>query len=313
MCSDQRGADFMLVAIRSLFSSHKNEALELHILTDGFTKRTIRELNDLESTWGKSISIHKIDASGFARFPEINNASGRITRGMYYRFMLPDILKEKERVIYIDTDVIVVDILRPIWETPMDSDDWLAASAGSLSTQRDAANRLSTSFDDLYINSGVLLMNLDAFRREEISRRCVDWLTANLQRASLADQDALNCVCRGRIMRLHPRYNLGSTITPELYPERFREEFTEAVETPAIIHFAGPKPWVKQYGWQQVEGHGWKQWEEYRTMQPAIKVWKRRKLKKEVEQYLKYGFLTAPLYRVWANLHRKKTLNLHIQ
>ena len=58
---------------------------------------------------------------------------------------------------------------------------------------------------DAYVNTGVLVMNLELFRSEPV----LDRLLAVVLEASkwLCDQDALNFVCKGRIAPLDPRWN----------------------------------------------------------------------------------------------------------
>ena len=41
-----------------------------------------------------------------------------------------------------------------------------------------------------YINSGVLLLNLDYWREHDIEARCIRWLEGNRERATMPDQDA---------------------------------------------------------------------------------------------------------------------------
>ena len=54
----------------------------------------------------------------------------------------------------------------------------------------------------------MLLINLQAWRSDDVTRRIVDWLSTNPERIGLADQDAINaCLC-DRVTSLPDCWNL---------------------------------------------------------------------------------------------------------
>jgi hypothetical protein len=89
----------------------------------------------------------------------------------------------------------------------------------------------------VYFNSGVLLINLDAWWKNDIAGRIVDWLAANPEKIGLADQDAINaCLC-GAITPLADCWNLQIGIdSGPLPPARLGEA--------VLLHYDGAhKPW----------------------------------------------------------------------
>jgi lipopolysaccharide biosynthesis glycosyltransferase len=171
-----------------------------------------------------------------------------ISSAMWYRVLLPELLPDLTKVLYLDADTIAVDSLAPLWETELD-DHLLGAVTNVF--QADHLGRpaeLGLAGPEVYFNSGVLLMNLDAMRLEQSTERVRTYALANRGRLEWPDQDALNVVLGDRRLALAPRWNLMSSTmifpwAPDVYGEA---AFEEAVTNPAIRHFEGPsfaKPW----------------------------------------------------------------------
>ena len=92
----------------------------------------------------------------------------------WYRIFLPELLPDVDRVLYLDGDLIALESLAPLWSTNL-GDNYLGAVTNVF--QSDHLNRpheLGLSEPSSYFNSGVLLMDLAAMRRdgctEEVTR-----------------------------------------------------------------------------------------------------------------------------------------------
>src|SRR3954451_4906904 len=71
---------------------------------------------------GGSIGFHQIADDDVAGLP----VSGRFTRAMWYRSLLPELLRDVPRALYLDADTLAVDSLAPLWGTDLDG-FWLGA------------------------------------------------------------------------------------------------------------------------------------------------------------------------------------------
>jgi lipopolysaccharide biosynthesis glycosyltransferase len=171
---------------------------------------------------------------------------GGFTRAMWYRLLLPDLLEGVDRVLYLDVDTIVTAPLEPLWRTRLE-DAYVAAVTNVFEpwyAHRPA--ELGLAGPEAYFNSGVLLMNLSAMRRDA----CVPALRDAIAGRDLLwpDQDALNLGLGHRRVPLHPRWNaMNSVMLFDHAAEVFgAEAVDEARRSPAIRHFEGPsinKPW----------------------------------------------------------------------
>lgn len=177
-----------------------------------------------------------------------------ISAGTYLRLALPGLLPETDKILYMDVDVLVRESLAPLWETPMERVT-LAAVKGAVNlsdkwewnSDRPYWHLLSGTKGG-YINAGVTLLNLAEIRERGLAAR---WHELTGERFYYQDQDILNITCQGAIAYLPPKYNrlayledkdFGQFVTEGIYT---REEEREALQSPAIIHYAGDKPWKR--------------------------------------------------------------------
>ena len=171
---------------------------------------------------------------------------GYFPRAVWLRIFLPELIPDTDRVLYLDSDLIVTDNLRPLWDIDLDGRLLGAVTNPLYPFMPDHYARVGLSDPADYFNSGVLLMNLARMRAEETADELRRYAIAHPAN-DYPDQDALNVVCRDRWLKLHPRWNVQTTIfdlsPPQLpFPDGM---VAEALDSPAVVHFIGPfKPWT---------------------------------------------------------------------
>ncbi len=177
-----------------------------------------------------------------------------ISAGTYLRLALPTLLPEIDRVLYLDADVLVKDSLLPLWRTPLEG-RVLAAVKGAVNLSEKWEWNSERPYWHLlagmkggYINAGVTLLNLEEVRGRGLVSR---WNELAKQKLYYQDQDILNITCQGAIAYLLPRYNRLAYLSDEDYGQFAAEgifteaECAQALDHPAIIHYAGDKPWKR--------------------------------------------------------------------
>ena len=98
-----------------------------------------------------------------------------------------------------------------------------------------------------YLNSGVMVMNLDYWRKHDVKNRLLSYIVDKRNELIYNDQDALNVILQDERRQLPVKYN----VTPyhyhknlEYYPAKLREEIQKSRLDPVIFHYLGPvKPW----------------------------------------------------------------------
>lgn len=193
---------------------------------------------------GGEIDLLEVPDEAVAGFP----IEGFILKATWYRVFLPELVPDVDRLISLDSDLLVLDDLAPLWRTEL-GDNLLAAVANV--PQWDHVGRpeaIGLPPGREYFNAGVLLLDLAGMRTEGTTAGLRSLVLANAERLGWRDQDAWNLALSGRRLALHPRWNvMNSTL---LYPwaaEVFgARALNEARSNPAIRHFEGPsinKPW----------------------------------------------------------------------
>ena len=168
--------------------------------------------------------------------------SGYFHRSIWYRLLLPLLLPDVSRVLYIDADALVLAKLDELWATPLDGALFGAVSNPLYPFMPNwPVTKLGLPSARRYPNSGVLLMDLDAMRREDFTGRIRAYAREHV-RDGCAEQDALAAVWHARGKLLHPRWNAQTPLfdLPAHALPWPPGEVTEARRQPAIVHFTGP-------------------------------------------------------------------------
>ncbi len=146
-----------------------------------------------------------------------------------------------DKVLYLDSDMVVTGDIGGLWRAELGE-----AVLGAVTIP--GSTRCAT-FDIPehygYFNSGVLIVDLARWRREEIFPRLIDYLAANSEKIVDADQDILNACLYDRRLPLPYIYNAISPFFFDYHPLGLSDEEIAAVRADArIVHFNGAsKPW----------------------------------------------------------------------
>lgn len=152
------------------------------------------------------IEFHKIDINVFN---QIAKQVQGYTIGSVFRILIPDILSNLDKVLYLDADLFVnLDILE-LWNIHLDNYCLGAVKDIDILNQSLVALPITKGelrYDE-YFNSGVLLMNLKEIRiHGNMKDEIVNYLISHPE-SDLPDQDALNVVYKRRVKFIDPKYN----------------------------------------------------------------------------------------------------------
>lgn len=182
------------------------------------------------------IGVKKVDFEAICiEKPDISiithpNIMRHITNTATYRLFAPFILKEVDKVIYLDADLIVLDDIAKLWEY---EPKYVAGVQDPMYIKQARKNNLH----HLYINSGVMVMNLKNLRK-------INWLecikaTQSGYNLSLLDQDIINIALQDEIEHLPLKWNVFAKVYPETTCDMIKVR-----DNPSIIHWCGrDKPW----------------------------------------------------------------------
>lgn len=232
-CSDAGYIPQLAAALVSLFISNWKNELVVYIVTTGLDRAHEDGLSKIATTYGRELTFFDLNDAPLAGLAEYVQP-----KSAYYRLMLPDLLNQINKTIYLDCDLVVEIDLLELWGEAL-STNLVLGVAERDELQPGLQAHVGTP-GDRYINSGVLVMNLDLWRAESIAERCMGWLRQNPLQATMMDQDAINRVAVGRKGYIDLKWNLNPIHGPA------RETLPKFPER--ILHFAGPiKPWQEWY------------------------------------------------------------------
>jgi lipopolysaccharide biosynthesis glycosyltransferase len=235
------------VALYSLLASNPGHSFDIVLLCSELPQTEIAKFARLGAQFPARIGVRTTDPKMWSAL----GTSKRITSATYFRFLLPSLFDPTvERVLYLDCDLIVDGDIAPLWET--DLSGAVLAACREIGCEKTRSGPLGLRASHRYFNAGVMVIDLKAWRAEDVSRRAVDFLTRNRALAVYFDQDALNVCLQDRVTYLSCVWNF----MPFLNFTRFQTDFPE-IEAgrlkPVIVHFAGnAKPWLKT-----PESHPW--------------------------------------------------------
>lgn len=197
-----------------------------------------------------------IDASRVAGFPTVETKPERqdLTLSTYYRLFLPELLPEDiTKLLYLDVDVIVLDSIHKLWK--IDLSGYALAGVEDYNG-KPLAIRQNLAESDLYINAGMLLMNLEYLRNMDFQTTALSYIKEHKTSLRNHDQDVLNVILSQKKLILPCRWNMSKQFLQKEHKKDFHSFFSysaadlyEGIMHPGIIHFmeaGASKPWYKE-------------------------------------------------------------------
>lgn len=156
----------------------------------------------------------------------------------YARCFVPELLADVSRCIYLDTDLIVCSDLTALQILDLQGKSSACVIDGGIaSPEQQQRLRYNLKLKDPlhYFNSGVIVMDLDAWRRRQVQANVLKIAQDNHDVLDQMDQDALNMALADDWLMLDPKWNTS-------------KGKAEANFSDGIIHFLGNiKPWHADY------------------------------------------------------------------
>lgn len=121
------------------------------------------------------------------------------TRGIFYRLILPNLLKNESKTLYFDCDTIITKDLKEMYIYNITNKYFIGQYEGP--PIRKYGHHLRN-----FINSGAILINLDNLRKDNIFEKMLDFLRKYNNQLFYLDQDVINVVCNDKNDFFPPNY-----------------------------------------------------------------------------------------------------------
>lgn len=184
--------------------------------------------------------------------------SATITKETYYRLIIPGYFPHYDKIVYLDSDLVVLADVAELYETDMQG-NYIAGAidichAGNVNgfSEEMFAYYKPFRFRNIFtlINAGVLLIDTAAMRRDFSTAYLLEF--AQQGNFRFQDQDLLNILCEGKILYLDSGWNFFGDpddsyrgYSRSFAPKPYLDAYLRAKDHIRILHFAGnEKPWL---------------------------------------------------------------------
>ena len=238
LCTDDRYANHCAICVTSILENNRNESCQIYILTEGLSEDNCRKFDFLSQYYHQEIIIEIIDIERLKSL----QVTDRLPYSIYFRFLLPQIINA-DRVLYLDCDIIVRHSLTSLFQCNLEN---YACAVVEDQCNDDVRIHNRIMMFSCYFNSGVLLMNLEYWRKYNISSQLIQYIMDYPGNLICPDQDALNVVLEHKKKLLDYTYNFQQGFYNELTWLRADKWsiIEKSRENPFILHYtSGEKPW----------------------------------------------------------------------
>lgn len=222
---DSKYAKYCSVTVASILSNHKlnskEDTIKFYFLSpedNSISEKDRKQILELKKIQNFDYEFINIAMDEYKGLPY----DRKITKAAYNRLLIPKILNHNiEKVIYLDSDLIVIDDILKLWN--YDITNYLLAAVKDYER---------TNSNISYFNSGVLILNLKELRTFDFYCKWKNYIKdlSDIKSLKYFDQDILNYITEGKVL---------------LIPKEFNAMAVYAVNNPKVViaHFTSFKPW----------------------------------------------------------------------
>lgn len=236
---DDNYLEHSIVLMTSILANkYDDDQIFFHIVDGGLTQKSFDKLFGMQNC---SVEIHKVDENLFKNYVK----SDYYPVSMLYTMILPDVINV-DRLIYLDSDMIVNSSLKELSEMDL-GDNYIAAVEDA--NGKKYAKRFGLKFDSKFFNTGVMVLNCNKWRADNIMARAVEISMANTGTRFGFDQTVLNQLFEGKVKYIDLKWNLQYCPINVWATYDDIEQYKYAIKNPNIVHYVGDyKPWKKGLG-----------------------------------------------------------------
>lgn len=246
----------MIMSMISLFKTNNKNKITVYLIGENISDSNKELLKKIAEDYFQTCIV--IDLPDL-KLPEKLYNSSRWPKSAYTRLFSANILPvEVKNIIYLDCDTIIKNDLSELIEVFQDDDSKVIYGVKDCISNFYKHN-IGLNSTDIYINAGVLLINLEKLREVDVYNQINSFLSKYEKLINYADQDILNGIFASKLGFIHPKFNVMTIEFTYSYKEILKirrskcyymeKEIREAVKNPYIIHYTTNmltiRPWFK--------------------------------------------------------------------
>lgn len=304
LCPDDNYTLPAIVLIKSIL--YNNKTAHINILYSSLSPESIDKIK----TVSPSTSFYDCKNSKFSTVPSLHGKSEHeyITASIHNRLAIPAVLKDYDKVLSLDCDMIVTGDLTPLFATNLEG--FAVGVVRDINNNNiEYYNRLGYPMEDGYFNAGMMLFNIKYCLENSLMERVLEVLKTTPKGVfHTREQGALNIAFHKKCLFLSASFNVnvqGLFYDIKEYPSKIEKSLYQKMqkegETPIVLHYGGrEKPWYKEY--KTLRYPLLAIWEEYEKL-AGVKI-------KRHNYYSKRVHIKRYFTRILENLHIKHKRNI---
>lgn len=242
MC-DNNYAQHCGVMLYSLLEN-SSQPLDILIIENNISEQNKQKLKKITDSFESNLTFKQMNDDRINNFKSMERY-GNLTTS--FRIFLPEFVDDEKRlVICLDCDMVILgDIMELL--NYYDDNYIFAGTRISYKTLTKTYDKLNFNPNMPYLNTGVLLINMDKYKKFNMVEKCIEFSKDNYDKLTWADMDVINGVIKGNFKEIPHEWNLCSAFFGKYHASEFydisREELNKIMLNKKIIHFTTHKPW----------------------------------------------------------------------
>ena len=219
-----------------------NSHLKIYLLNQDIPQEWFSQIRIYLQEMGGDLIDCKLIGSQYKmnwsnKLPHINHMT-------FARYFIPDFVTE-DKVLYLDSDLVVTGDLTPLFELDL-GENYLAAARSCFGA-------------GIGFNAGVLLINNKKWQAENIRQKLIDLTEKEHENVKEGDQSILNMLFKDQYSLLEDKYNFQIGFDAGAAEKNHAFVFEiPLTPLPKILHYISPdKPW-KQFSVGRLREEWWK-------------------------------------------------------
>ncbi|TXJ43950.1 glycosyltransferase family 8 protein [Brachyspira pilosicoli] len=231
LCADNNYAKYMGVTMASILkNTDDDENIIFHIIEPNISENTKNKLFSLKKIKDFDIKFYRVE----------NNKYDNLA--ICLRLLIPELINNADKVLYLDSDIIVNGSLKELFSVDIDNYYALVIKDLYVDIYKEHKESIGIGKDRQYFNSGVLLLNNKLCIEDNMPEKFYSFFEENKSKLKFIDQDILNHCFMDKAKFVYRKWNY-------LPSKEYNLKSTEPTKDEAvIIHFVEHKPWKEKCG-----------------------------------------------------------------
>lgn len=237
LCADNNVVEYMSALIVSILkNSHQDEEFIFHIITSCISEENKNYINELKNIKNFQLKYYNpIHREKFEKWYS-EKTPQKWPVEVFFKLDIPFILKDLDKVLYLDCDMIAVNNFKELFDINMDN--YTVAAAKDKLISNSHLKKIKLNKSNGYFNSGLLLINIKNFNTlfpNDTFLEKIDKYLNNIKIVEYPEQDIINIIFNNKIKPIDSKYNCVSAIVKK----------DKEVQDTIIAHYTLLKPLYK--------------------------------------------------------------------